>query len=89
MSDVCFAVFSYNKTENLEGRPALLLFTHLLIETPCTNTTFDNTHDVLEEISGFRRIFPQITNTFPYFSFVQLKPRLCILQRKSWKAKHS
>ena len=75
----------YYKTEDLEeGGQEIMQFSHLLTEAPCNGTVYDSTHSVLDEVSGFSGITLDLNN-FPLVFRVLLSPRICILERKSWR----
>ncbi|XP_054257871.1 uncharacterized protein LOC128982846 isoform X2 [Macrosteles quadrilineatus] len=80
-----YDTWRYNKTENLDGSPELLNFTHMIIEaksrfSPSVKPLLD-THQVLDVVDGFSHIGFNY-NLFPPVR-IKTKPQLFILKRVS------
>ena len=72
--------WSYLKTEKIEGNfEELQKYSHLLVEAPCT--IFENTHRIVEEINGYGGISLKTHDIFPFFSWIIVRPKLCVLER--------
>jgi hypothetical protein len=72
--------FSYFKEENIEENfEELKKYSHLLVEAPCT--IFENTHRMLEEIDGYGGISLKTHEIFPFFSWIRVHPKLCVLEK--------
>ncbi|CAH1266236.1 ALG12 [Branchiostoma lanceolatum] len=76
----------YDKTEDLTpGGPALMAYTHLLLETTDQSRLYTESHDTLVSVEGFSGIQKQF-RSFPPIS-IKTEPRILVLAKKKGKSR--